>query len=164
MTSLPILTAEQCRGRIRRLALQIWEANADATRLNIVGIAGQGAAIAADLADELRTRVPFTLGLGTVEMEKHQNRPPQTRLIGLEASELTDAPLVLVDDVLNTGRTLAFAFASLLAYAPSRVQVAVLVARHHALYPIAPDFVGHSLSTTLEEHIEVRMGEGAFLN
>jgi pyrimidine operon attenuation protein / uracil phosphoribosyltransferase len=70
---------------------------------------------------------------------------------------------VLVDDVLNTGRILSYAFAALLPYSPPKVEVAVLVARNHSLFPLKPDFIGHELSTTLEEHIEVRLGEGAFL-
>jgi len=164
MTGVPILTAKQCRGRIRRLAMQIWEENAEAKQLFILGIAGQGAAIAQELWAELKERAPFTLGLGTIEIDKHTAIPHMVTITGIALDQLATTPLVLVDDVLNTGRILSYAFAALLPYGPPKIEVAVLVARNHSLFPIKPDFVGHSLSTTLEEHIEVRLGEGAFLS
>jgi pyrimidine operon attenuation protein/uracil phosphoribosyltransferase len=70
--------------------------------------------------------------------------------------------------VLNTGRTLAFALAPFLAVPIRKLQVAVLVNRGHRLYPVSADFVGYSLSTTFDDHIQVRLGaeheqQGVFL-
>jgi len=159
----PILNAAQIKARIRRLAIEIWEHNSDAKQLILLGIEGQGAAFAAELAQVLGERVPFPVVLGTIVIDKKALIPPPITLKGVEAGSLQEGPVVLVDDVLNTGRVLSYAFAALLPYGPPRIQLAVLVARHHSLFPLKPDFVGHSLSTTLEEHIEVRLGEGAFL-
>jgi pyrimidine operon attenuation protein/uracil phosphoribosyltransferase len=159
----PILTAAQIEARLQRLAIEIWEHNADVKQLILLGIEGQGAAVAAELASILRPRVPFPILVGTAVVDKKALIPPPIALKSIEPSSLSKGPVVLVDDVLNTGRVLSYAFAALLPFGPPKIQLAVLVARHHSLFPLKPDFVGHSLSTTLEEHIEVRLGEGAFL-
>jgi len=63
--------------------------------------------------------------------------------------------VVLVDDVANSGKTLLYALKPLLEVELKRIMIAVLVDRRHKSYPITPDIVGHSISTTLHEHIEV---------
>jgi pyrimidine operon attenuation protein / uracil phosphoribosyltransferase len=164
MARVPILTSAQCQGRIRRLAMEIWEQNADVDQLFLLGIAGQGQIIAEAIAQALHERVSFRLEIGQIAINKRAASTQDATLTGLPLAELGHTPIVLIDDVLNTGRVLAQALSALMAYGPPRVQVAVLVARNHGLFPIRPDFVGFSLSTTLEEHIEVRLDEGAFLS
>ena len=78
-----------------------------------------------------------------------------------------DQVVVITDDVLNTGRTLAFALEPFLQVRMKKVQVAVMVDRSHHLFPVHADYVGYSLSTTISEHVEVvlsRAGEeGVYL-
>jgi len=68
--------------------------------------------------------------------------------------------IIVVDDVANTGRTLHYSMKPFLSVLPKKIEVAVLVDRKHKLFPIATDYVGITLATTLQEHIEVRFGEG----
>lgn len=65
-------------------------------------------------------------------------------------------PVLLIDDVLHTGRTLTQALLQVWAFSPSRIEVAVLVDRGHRLFPVVPDYVGLRLATTLQEYVEVR--------
>ncbi len=81
---------------------------------------------------------------------------------------LTDSKVVIMaDDVLNTGRTLAFALQPFLQFRLKKLQVAVIVDRNHRHFPVSADYVGYALSTTFNEHVEVilsRQGEeGVYL-
>ena len=69
--------------------------------------------------------------------------------------DLSGRSVVLVDDVANSGKTLLYALKPLLAYELKKILIAVLVDRKHKSFPISPDIVGHTVATTLQEHIEV---------
>lgn len=163
MDKAPLFTAAQCQAQIARLAVQILEANWEQPSLCLLGIEGQGAALARMLADEISRRQADKVSVGTLRLPKHAGTMPQVELHGLATDQLPGSVVVLVDDVLNTGQTLAYAFTWLMGHSPATVQVGVLVGRDHRRYPIAPDFVGHRVSTTLEEHIEVVLGQGVYL-
>jgi pyrimidine operon attenuation protein/uracil phosphoribosyltransferase len=67
--------------------------------------------------------------------------------------------VLLVDDVLNTGRTLAYAMKPFFEVGVKKIEVAVLVNRSHTLFPIMPTYAGYELSTTLKDHVEVVLGK-----
>ena len=69
--------------------------------------------------------------------------------------------IVIIDDVLNTGRTLAYAFKPFLELEVKKIEVAVLVNRSHTLYPVQPTYTGYQLGTTLTDHVEVKLGKDA---
>ena len=163
MDKAPLFTAAQCQAQIARLAVQILEANYEQSALCLLGIEGQGAALAQMLSEQINKRRAAGVSVGTLHMPKHVGSLPTVTLQGLPSEVLPGSTAVLVDDVLNTGQTLAYAFTWLMGYNPANVQVAVLVGRDHRRYPIAPDFVGHRVSTTLEAHIEVVLGQGVYL-
>ncbi|MDX5348718.1 MAG: phosphoribosyltransferase, partial [Hymenobacteraceae bacterium] len=75
--------------------------------------------------------------------------------------------IILVDDVLNTGKTLAYSLIPFLQASPKKIETATLIDRHHTLYPVSVTYTGYSLSTTLQEHVKVVLdGEteaGAYL-
>ena len=82
---------------------------------------------------------------------------------GIQLSEdidLNDAVIILVDDVVNSGKTMLYALKPLLNFYPRKIQTLTLVERSHKMYPIASDYVGISLATTLQEHIFVEVEEG----
>jgi len=85
-------------------------------------------------------------------MDKSQ--PEKTGNLSLSQS-LKGKSVVLADDVANSGKTLAYALAPLLKEQPSKIEIAVLVNRHHKNFPIAPNIIGQSVSTTLQDHITV---------
>ena len=75
--------------------------------------------------------------------------------IDISIEEYKDSPLIIVDDVLNSARTIAYAMNPFLIAGFKKIQTAVLVNRNHRSYPIAADFSGISLATTLQEHVNV---------
>lgn len=77
-----------------------------------------------------------------------------------ELVQLNGANIILIDDVTNSGKTLLYALKPLLDAHPKTIQTLVLVERMHKLFPVKPDFVGLSISTTVEEHIQVETING----
>lgn len=166
MAEIPILTATQIQQKIRRIASQLYETNFDEKALVLAGVAGEGYELARRLADVLQQIAPFTVSLVQLNIDKTQAALP---LIDLPdpVSDYSQKVVVLIDDVLNSGRTLAFGMQPFLSVAVRKIQVAVLVNRNHPRYPIAADFIGLELATTLNEHIEVMLSdterEGVYL-
>jgi pyrimidine operon attenuation protein / uracil phosphoribosyltransferase len=148
--SLQILSTAQIEARMQRLALQIRERNFGAPHLNLVGISPRGTVLAERLKELLEVA-------GTVV------QLAQFGTDGLTADELgklklsTEVPILVIDDVLNTGKTLFAAVQATGALACSGIQVCVLVDRGHRHWPISADFVGLHLATTLQEYIRVEM-------
>lgn len=162
--SNPILTDSQIRHRITRLAWQLWEANFGAEALRLVGISGSGYRLAELLATELKAVAPdLRTHLARLTLDK---AAPLTQPVTLVpgAESLVGERIVLIDDVLNTGRTLAYALAEILRLDPERVQTLLLIDRQHPRFPIAATFTGLSLATTLADHIRVELPESGEFN
>ncbi len=149
-----ILTAEQIRQKIRRIAFQIYENNVDESALLLAGITGEGFMMAQSLAGVLREIAPFAVDLIELKLDKTQlsQTPVQT---DRPADAFTDKVVILIDDVIYTGRTLAFSLQPFLQVPVRKLQVAVLIDRNHPRYPVAADYKGYELSTTLTEHVDV---------
>lgn len=79
-----------------------------------------------------------------------------------KSTSIAGKAVILVDDVLNTGRTLAYTLNTFLPQNPKKVEVATLVDRHHPLYPIASTYTGYSLATTINERIDVILDDESF--
>lgn len=161
MTSpTPVLNAEQIDRKIRRIAFQIYETNFEEPALLLAGIAGEGYVLAERLAHELRAIAPFTVTLLRLELDKTRPAQPPVQT-GAPADTFTDQVVVVVDDVLYTGRTLAFSLQPFLSVPVRKLQVAVLVDRNYPRYPVAADYKGYELSTTLTERVEVVLSDPA---
>ncbi|MES2387220.1 MAG: phosphoribosyltransferase family protein [Bacteroidota bacterium] len=162
-----ILTSEQIKQKIRRIAWEIHERNFRSGDLAVVGIASEGRVFAGKLADELSVITGRNIACLTLKLDKHATRLPQIEL-DMPVDSLENKTIILTDDVLNSGRTLLYALSGFLRLHLSKVQTAVIVERSHRQFPIAADYVGHSLSTTVGEHVDVRIdSEGnmsAYLN
>lgn len=169
-----VLTAEQIRQKIRRIAFQVYENNFDETALLLAGISGEGYVLAQALADELKTMAPFSVELIELVLDKSQTAQPTVSLVSSVTGESTvaestaaesavanfaDKVIIVVDDVLYTGRTLAFSLQPFLQVPIRKLQVAVLVDRNYPRYPVAADYKGYELSTTLTEHVEVVLSD-----
>ncbi|WP_234736143.1 phosphoribosyltransferase family protein [Tellurirhabdus bombi] len=153
-----ILTPIQLEQKIRRIAFEIYENNFEETELVLAGIAGEGYLLAGRLAHELRHISPLTITLLQITLDK---KLPQQVAIHLDAAAAAYAnkAVVVVDDVLNSGRTLAFSLQPFLSVPLRRLQVAVVVDRNHKRYPVSADYIGFELSTTLTEHVEVVLSD-----
>ncbi len=160
-----ILDAEAIASCSRRMAFQIYEANLHETQLVVFGIAQKGMAFAQRLVDELQSIAPFEILLVALDLDKSQ--PQASIRTSVEPAGWANQWVVVVEDVLNTGKTLMYAVNFILQTPLKQIKTAVLVNRSHKKYPIKGDFKGISLSTSLKEHIEVSFeGEniGAYLS
>lgn len=153
-----ILNPEQIRQKIRRIAFQIYENNFEESCLLLAGIAGEGFVLAQALAQELQLIAPFSVELLQLELDKTQPAQPAVHT-DRPAADYTDKVIIVIDDVLYTGRTLAFSLQPFLSVPVRKLQVAVLVDRNYPRYPVAADYKGYELSTTLTEHVEVVLGD-----
>lgn len=149
-----ILTPLQTSQKIRRIAFEIYEQNFLEPSIIIAGIEGEGYAFAGKLAAELKDISPLEVQLIELRFDKnvHYQSPI---LFDDNTIQVENKVVVITDDVLNTGRTLAFALEPFLKVRMKKVQVAVMVDRSHHLFPVHADYVGYALSTTISEHVEV---------
>ncbi len=160
-----ILSAHQTSQKIRRIAFEIYEQNFEEKGIIIAGIAGEGFAFAKRLTAELTEISPLDVRL--IELRFDKNIHQQSPILFDRELNVENQVVIVADDVLNTGRTLAFALEPFLKVPMKKVQVAVIVDRSHHKFPIHAHYVGYSLSTTLTEHVEVVLSrveeEGVYL-
>ena len=165
MTEKQILSADDIRRAITRIAHEVAERNEGVEGVLLVGIRRRGVPlakrIAATLADFEGERVPVgTLDITLYRDDLGMRGPaPIVRSTSIPI-DITDRIVVLVDDVLYTGRTVRAALDALADLGrPARIQLAVLVDRGHRELPIRADFVGKNVPTAGDERIETRLRE-----
>ena len=146
-----ILDKERIAWKLQRMAYELWEHNSNEENITFVGIQGSGLALAKSLAKKLEEISPLKVDVISIKLNKKQ---PLKDSISID-QDLSKRSIVLVDDVANSGKTLLYALKPLLDFEVKKIMVAVLVDRKHKSYPVSPDIVGHSIATTLHEHIEV---------
>ncbi len=154
-----ILTAETVKRAIRRMAFQIAENNADESSLMIAGIVGNGTVVAQKLKAELEQILAIPVRTFLIDIDK--KRPLNATVIN--GLDFNGQVVIVADDVSNTGKTLLYALKPFLNFEPKKIQTVVLVERSHKLFAVQPDYVGLTVSTTLQEHILVRVEEGQIL-
>jgi len=167
------MTAEQMRRTLVRIAHEILEKDHGAGTLAIVGIHTRGAFLAQRLRGLVGEFAGREVPSGELDISFYRDDVASRGVLGAVPStlnpvvkdtslpfEIDGATVVLVDDVLFSGRTIRAAVDALFDYGrPVRIQLAVLIDRGHRELPIRPDFVGKNLPTALKERIEVRMTE-----
>lgn len=153
-----ILNSKQIEQKINRIAYEIYENNYGETEVIIAGIVDNGYVLAKRIAYVLEKISPIKTKLIEIKIDKENPLASEIK-IALSDKELKNKVIVLVDDVLNSGKTLIFGVKPFLSSPVKRIITAVLVDRGHNRYPIKADFVGLSLSTTLQEHITVELNK-----
>ena len=159
-----ILSHEDIKNKIRRIAHQINESNANETEIILAGIAQNGYVIAGRLKEVIEQISDIKCVLCKVSMNK--SKPLGTVKASLKPDDYKDKSIVLVDDVLNSGTTLIYGVKFFLEVPLKKFKTAVLVNRNHKKFPVKADFKGISLSTSLNESVKVRFtarGDTAFL-
>ncbi|MDN3687534.1 phosphoribosyltransferase family protein [Cyclobacterium jeungdonense] len=154
-----VLNHRQIQQKITRMAFEIYERNAGEQDLVVAGMTGMGYVLAERVVEKLREIAPFSLQLIKIDLDKSHPKLHEIHLS--EQVPLAGASIILVDDVLNTGKTLAYAMVPFLEAGIKKMEVLVLVNRSHKLYPVAPDYTGFELATTLSEHITVDLNSEA---
>jgi pyrimidine operon attenuation protein / uracil phosphoribosyltransferase len=153
-----VLTDQQINQKIKRMAFEIYENNFKEKSIVLAGIDGQGYSFAKILGKELESIAELEVVIVKVTVDKLA--PQQSEIIiDKESKEYKKKCILLVDDVLNTGRTLAYAMKPFFEAGVKKMEVAVLVNRSNTLFPIMPTYTGYELSTTLKDHVEVILGK-----
>ena len=172
-TEAVVLTGDQLARTLTRIAHEILEKNASDTALAVVGIHTRGALLGRRLHGLLCQLSEREIPDGELDISFYRDDVAARGAYGVVPAtpnpivkstdldfEVDGATVVLVDDVLFTGRTIRAAIDALFDYGrPARVQLAVLVDRGHRELPIRPDYIGKNLPTARRERIEVRLAE-----
>ena len=152
-----ILDNTQINQKIKRIAYQIYESNSSEKEVIIAGIVGNGFTFSKKIASVLEEISTITVILCEVIIDK--KKPLQPITTSISVNDYKNKPLVLVDDVLNSGTTLIYGIKHFLEVPLKRFKTAVLVNRNHKKYPVKADFKGISLSTSIKEHVQVEFNE-----
>jgi len=159
-TSNRVLDAVKVNQKITRIAYEIIENNFKEKTIVIAGLDGQGYLLAKQIAAELGKISSVKINLVKVSLDKFSPQQSEVTL-DAESKDIKKKCIVLVDDVLNTGRTLAYGMKPFLNIEVKKIEVAVLVNRSNTLFPITPTYTGYELATTLTDHVEVVLGKNA---
>ena len=160
-----LLDATAIQRAVSRMAHEILEHNADASKLGLVGIHTGGVHLARRLVGRMQEIVGAEVPCGTLDIGMHRDD------IGLRGGapviqktevpfDVTDKSVVLVDDVLFTGRSIRAAMDALMGLGrPKRIQLAVLIDRGHRELPIRADYVGKNVPTSFDQDVQVKLKE-----
>jgi pyrimidine operon attenuation protein/uracil phosphoribosyltransferase len=163
--AVPVMDAEAMRRALRRVAHEIIERNPQLEKVVLAGIPSRGVEIGRRIAAFIREIENINVQTGVIDVAMHRDdvgtRP---ELPVVRASELPlpleGRTVVIVDDVLYTGRTVRAAMDAISSFGrPARIQLAVLIDRGHRELPIRSDYVGKNLPTATGEQIQVRLQE-----
>lgn len=160
-----ILDSDGIRRALLRIAHEILERNKGTKDLVLIGIRTGGAHLARRLQSEIRAIEKIEIPLGVVDITLYRDdlseRGPQAKVRETKIPfDITEKKVILVDDVLYTGRTIRAALDALIDFGrPQSIQLAVLADRGHRELPIKPDYVGKNIPTSQAETVEVRLTE-----
>lgn len=158
--TVEILSAEELRRTVTRLACQVIEKSGDLSQLVLLGIYTRGVALAEMLANQIELLEQIKVPVGALDVTFYRDDLDQ---VGIRTPAKTEIPgditgkiVVLVDDVIYKGRTVRAALNAVIEYGrPEAIRLVVLVDRGHRELPIHPDFVGKKLPTSKEEKVKV---------
>ncbi len=160
-----VMSADEIRRAIVRISHEIVEQNAGVSNLMLVGMRTRGVPLAERLAAAIQEFEGETVGVGALDISLYRD-DLSTRGTNVEVrpsempQDVADKRLVLVDDVLYTGRSIRAALDALIDYGrPERIQLAVLVDRGHRELPIRADFVGKNIPTAKDDDVLVQLEE-----
>ena len=158
------MTADEVRRALNRIAHEVLERNLGAEDIILAGIQTRGVHIARRLADNIERFEGKRLDVGSLDTRLYRDDPTEAARQPVRPTDLPASiegrPVVLVDDVLYTGRTIRAAMDALLDFGrASRIQLAVLVDRGHRELPIRADYVGKNIPTARDERVQVRLAE-----
>ncbi len=159
------MDAEAIRRALQRIAHEIIERNQHLDRIVLAGIPSRGVEIGSRVAAFIRDIAKTDLETGVIDVAMHRDDVgTRSELPVVRASKLPvpleDRTVIIVDDVLFTGRTVRAAMDAINSFGrPARIQLAVLIDRGHRELPIRPDYVGKNLPTATREQIQVRLQE-----
>ena len=162
---VPIMDADAIRKALRRIAHEIVEGNPNLKDVVLAGIPSRGVEIAGRIAAFVREIGKADVDTGIIDVAMHRDDVGTRKELPVVHASRLPVPLenrtvIIVDDVLYTGRTVRAAMDAINSFGrPARIQLAVLVDRGHRELPIRPDYIGKNLPTGTREQIQVRLQE-----
>ncbi len=159
--AVPIMDAEAIRRALRRIAHEIVERNPDLKSVALAGVQSRGVEITRRIAEFIREIGTIDIDMGVIDVAMYRDDVgKRTELPVVRASKLPmpldGRTLIIVDDVLFTGRTVRAAMDAISSFGrPARIQLAALIDRGHRELPIRADYVGKNLPTSPNEKIRV---------
>src|SRR5437016_7614341 len=162
--AVPIMDAAAIQRALRRVAHEIVERNPDLRSVVLAGIPSRGVEITRRIAEFIRASEKIEIETGAIDVAMHRDDVgTRAELPVVRASKLPlpleGRTVIIVDDVLYTGRTVRAAMDAINSFGrPARIQLAALVDRGHRELPIRPDYVGKNLPTSAAEKVRVRIG------
>ncbi len=164
MPTKRVLTGEDVRRALSRMAHEILERNGGVQSLMLVGMRTRGVPLARRLVENIRQFEGEEVPVGALDIGLYRDDAPSGNRSPLQPTEIPGdvrgCRVVLVDDVLFTGRTIRAAMDALTDLGrPQAIQLAVLVDRGHREFPIRPDYVGKNIPTSREEEVQVCLEE-----
>ncbi len=160
--SIVLLDANDMKRTLGRLAHEILEAHGGAQDLVVVGVMKRGYPVAKRLAFVMTTVEGRTIPCGKLDTSRYRDdiRPGETEDLSEIPFEVTNKDVILVDEVIFTGRTIRAAMDALLKFGrPRTIQLAVLVDRGYREFPIQPDYCGREIESDRDDHVIVKVHE-----
>src|SRR5881398_944539 len=163
--AVAIMDAEAIRGALRRVAHEIIERNPQLTQVVLAGIPSRGVELAQRVAAFIHEIEKVNVETGVIDVAMHRDDVGTRSELPIVRESKLPLPLeertiIVVDDVLYTGRTVRAAMDAINSFGrPAGIQLAVLIDRGHRELPIRPDYVGRNLPTSMNEKVRVRLGD-----
>ena len=156
-----VLTKEVAAQKLQRLALEVVEnLEGDDTELIIIGIRNSGKVVADKIGALLRLHLTVPIKIVSVILNK---QTPKEVFLSDPNIDFNNKNIIVMDDVVNSGKTLLYALRPLLYFQPKKIQTLVLVERMHKLFPVKSDYIGLTVATTLEANILVETRDGEIM-
>ena len=156
-----ILSNTDVQSKLRRIAYEIYERFHYVNEVVFIAIHSGGSAVADALKVELKRISEIEVISVTAEINKKKPDLSKIRIQG-DSYKIKGRVCIVVDDVINSGKTLMYVCSSIVSHDPSQLLAAVIIDRFHRTYPIKADFVGITLSTNLKEHVSLKNEAGEF--
>jgi pyrimidine operon attenuation protein/uracil phosphoribosyltransferase len=158
MEKVLVLNQVKIKKILERMAFEIYENNVEEDIIYIAGIYDKGYLLSKLLKEELEKISPLKAKLIKVSLEKQDPQQSEVTL-DTDVNEVTNKSILLVDDVMNSGRTMAYSLKPFFQINIKKIQTAVMIDRTHKKFPIKADLTGYALATTLKDTIEVVFDE-----
>jgi len=148
-----ILDSFQINQKIKRLSYEIYENNLKENSIILVGINQNGLILSKEIKKYLDDLFPDKTQL--FHLTTNKNKLFSDNQFDFNKNHISNKIIVIIDDVLNSGKTIAYSISSILSFYPKKVEVAVLVDRSYKKFPVFSKYKGIELNTTINEHVKI---------
>lgn len=157
-----ILNSNQIGQKIKRLSYELYENNLEEKKVILFGINSNGNILSNRIKKNLDNLFPVNIESYNLKIDVNNST---LNKLDLERDSLNGKVIIIVDDVLNSGKTIAYCINLILPFYPKKIEVAVLVDRSHKKFPILAKYSGVKLNTTINEHVKIdfKKNEGYLL-